>query len=248
MEPSEIEATQESCFKEDFHRLGPAIYRAIETWHLGYSKLKKSSSAHLRLKADRLAAEIRHAYPVFLAGRLLGPTRIVRRRIADLESRIHADLGKPTWLERTQSLLALGMAAWTGLTLKLGLFQHPRLIRHTFRMPLETRPGRAWRRLRGQDSDGHRVEVEKRPWSTVWVSVHGSLAQAGAGRLATELGKVLERKKERLVLDLTRLARFESEAAHHMAEALRSHQHRVRILLPRAGEFASIAAIFSLYQ
>jgi hypothetical protein len=248
MEPSEIEAAQESCFVEDFRRLGPSIYRSIETWHLGYSKLKMSPSRYLRLKAARFAKEIRQAYPIFLAGRLLGPTRSVRRRIADLESRLHADLGRPTWLERTQSLVAVGMAAWTWLTLKLGLFQHPRLIRHTFRMPQESRPARAWRRLRGQDPGGHRVEVESRALSTVWVSVHGSLAREGAGRLAAGLGQGLERQKERIVLDLTCLARFESEAAHHMADALRSHRHRIRVLLPRAGEFASLAAVFSLYQ
>jgi haloalkane dehalogenase len=248
MEPGEIEAAQERCFAEDFRRLGPSIYRSIETWHLGYSKLRMSPSPHLRLKAARFAAEIRQAYPVFLAGRLLGPTRSVRRRIADLESRIHADLGRPTWMERAQSLVALGMAAWTGLTLKLGLFQHPRLVRHTFRMPRESRPARAWRGLRGQDPGGHRVEVERRPWSTVWVSVHGSLARAGAGRLAARLGQVLERKKERIVLDLTHLPRLESEAAHHMADALRTHSHRIRVLLPRAGELASLAAVFSLYQ
>jgi len=248
MEPSEIEALQKSCFEEDFRRLGPSIYRSVETWHLGYSKLKTSPSPYLRRKADRFAAEIRHTYPIFLAGRLLGPTRSVRQRIADLESRIHADLGRPTWTERLQSVVALGMAVWTQLTLKLGLFQHPRLIRHTFRMPDASRLARAWRGLRGQDPGGHQVEVERRPLSTVWVSVQGSLAQAGAARLAADLGQALERKKERIVLDLTRLARFESEAAHHMADALRAHRQRIRVLLPRAGEFASLTAVFSLYQ
>ena len=47
--------------------------------------------------------------------------------------------------------------------------------------------------------------------------MHGSPARTGAGRLAAGLGQVLERQKERIVPDLTRLSRFESEATHHLA-------------------------------
>jgi len=144
MGPEEIEAAQARCFREDFNRLGPSIYRSLETWLLGYLKLKDSPSLFLRKKAARFACEIRKAYPAFLAGRLLGPTPGVRKGIADLEARIQRVLGRPTWGERLQSIAAVGFAAWTGFTLKLGLFQHPRLIRHTFRMPEEARPAGAW--------------------------------------------------------------------------------------------------------
>jgi hypothetical protein len=140
------------------------------------------------------------------------------------------------------------MAAWTSLSIRLDFLQHPPLIRHTFRMPFESRPARAWRRLRGDDPGGHSVEVERRPWSTVWVRVEGKLAEAGASRLAASLREALEKKKERLVLDLTRLGRIEKEAAEHMAETLRFHRHRIRVILPKVGEFASLAAIFSLYR
>jgi hypothetical protein len=248
MEPSEIEKEQTRCFEEDFRRLGPSIYRSIETWFLGYRKLKDSDSSLLRSKAGRLAREIREAHPIFLVGKLLGPTAEIRSRIAALEARIHSELGAPGWKVRLESVAALGMAAWTAMTLKLGLFQHPRLIRHTFRLPLESRPARAWRCLRGKDPGGHSVEVERRPWSIVWVRVEGSLAAAGAGRLAAGLRRALARKKERMVLDLSRIGRLEHGAAHHMERGLRSYRHRIRVLLPRASEFASLAAIFSLHQ
>ncbi len=248
MEPSEIEAAQARCFEEDFRRLGPSIYRSLEVWLLGYRKLRESPLAHLRLKAERFAAGIRNAYPIFLAGKLLGPTSEARRRVADLETRVHAELGAPTAAERLKSIVALGMAAWTALTLKLDLFQHPRLVRHTFRMPLASRPARAWRRLHGDDPGGHRVEVERRPWSTVWVRVEGRLADAGAGRLAAELRRAMERKRERIVLDLTRLSRMEHTAAERIAEGLRAQRHRIQVLLPRVGEFASLAAVFELYR
>ena len=44
------------------------------------------------------------AYPVFIAGRLLGPNAAVRRWIGDLERQIHAELGRPTLVERLKSV------------------------------------------------------------------------------------------------------------------------------------------------
>ncbi|MEK7468632.1 MAG: cobalamin-dependent protein [Planctomycetota bacterium] len=138
MSAGQIEAEQRRCFDEDFRRLGPSIFRALETWLLGHLKLKDSPSAYLRAKAASFAADLRRSYPVFLAGRLLGPNRKVRRWIGELEARIHAALGKPTLLERVQSVAAIGAAAWTGIKLKLGLFQHVPLKRGEWRME-ETR-------------------------------------------------------------------------------------------------------------
>ena len=93
----------------------------------------------LRAKAEYYAGELRYAYPVFLAGRLLGPNAAVRRWIGDLERRIHAELGAPALGQRLKSVLGVAAALWTGLTLKLDLFQHPKLIRTTYRVP-----GRRW--------------------------------------------------------------------------------------------------------
>ncbi|MEE9226667.1 MAG: hypothetical protein V3U66_02925, partial [Acidobacteriota bacterium] len=248
MEPAEIEAAQAHCFEEDFRRLGPSLYRSLETWFLGYQKLSGSSSHYLRLKARRFARMIRHAYPVFLAGKLFGPGAGIRRSIGDLEARIHAALGPPTLQERLVAVAAVGMAAWTALTLKLDLFQHPGLIRNTFRMHQDSRPARVWRRLRGEDLGGHKVEIEHRPVSTIWVRVEGRLAVPGAGRLADDLRWALDRRKERVVLDLAPLAGIETEAANRMVEILRTYNNRIRVILPRVGEFASIAAVFSLYR
>jgi len=128
-----IEELQRHCFREDFHRLGPTIHRSLDTWLRGLRTLRRSDNPALGRKADRLAREIRKAYPVFLAGRLLGPNRTVRRRIRRLQQEAHAVLGRPSFGERIRSVAAV--ALWTGLTLKLGVFQHPRLVRHGYRLP-----------------------------------------------------------------------------------------------------------------
>ncbi len=248
MSPAEIEAAQERCFEEDFRRLGPSIYRSLERWLLGHAKLRESPLPHLRRKAARFAEEIRNAYPVFLAGRLLGPNAGTRRWIADLERRVHSALGRPTLKDRCRSVAALGMALWTGLTLKLHLFQHPRLIRHTFRLTEASGLARAWRRLGSEDPAGHRVAVERRPQSVVWVRVEGTLAGTGAGQLVLDLCRALERKRDRVVLDLARLTELKEGAAERISEGLRAYRDRIRVILPKVGEIATLATIFGLYR
>ena len=140
MTPEQIEAEQRRCFDEDFKRLGPSIYRAVETWFKGYMKLKDSPNPYLRAKARMFARDLRKAYPVFLPGRVLGPTKAVRKHIGELQRQIIAELGKPNLWESFQSVAAIGAAAWTGLKLKLGIFQHVPLIRHEWRMGGKVRP------------------------------------------------------------------------------------------------------------
>lgn len=247
MTPEQIEAAQKRCYEEDFRTLGPVLYRSVDRWLDGYLKLRESPSPFLRAKAQRIATDLRKAYPVFLAGKLLGPTAKVRRWIGGLQKRVHAELGSPTWRERIESVAAVGLASWTGLTLKLGLFQHPPLVRNTFRMS-DADCGRAWERLRGDDPAGLSVQVERRPASTVWVLLEGRLTASAAGRFVADLRVALARRKDRVVLDLAGLAGQEDGAVGELAAGLRSHRDRIRIILPRIGEFAMLAAIFRLYQ
>lgn len=142
----------------------------------------------------------------------------------------------------------MALAAWTGLKLRLGIGQHPALVRHTFRMPEESLPSRVWRRLRGTDAAGHWVDVELRPEATVWVSVTGRLSLSGAERLAAGLRDGLRRRKERLVLDLARLAHAEQDALADLAERLRDYRGRIRVVAPPTNEFATLAALFALYH
>jgi len=132
LSPEQIEDIQRWCFEQDFQRLGPSIYRVLETRLLGYLKLRNSPNPILRQKADYFAGELRYAYPVFLPGRLLGPNAAVRKWIGDLERRVHAELGHPPFVQRFKSLMAVGAALWTGITLKFDLFQHPKLQRTTY--------------------------------------------------------------------------------------------------------------------
>jgi len=128
----QIEDIQEWCFKEDFERLGPSILRVVESWFLGYKKLKDSSNPLLRQKAAHYANEVRKSYPIFLTGGLFGPNRKVRQHVKEMASTIYKELGAPTLLERAMSVAVVGLSIWTWITLKLDLFQHPGRIRNVY--------------------------------------------------------------------------------------------------------------------
>jgi radical SAM superfamily enzyme YgiQ (UPF0313 family) len=241
-----IEALQQRCFREDFERLGPSIYRTLETSLKGFRTLRASSNPALRRKAGRIARDLRRGYPVFLAGRLFGPNAAVRRRIARLEREIHAHIGRPSWRERLQAVAAAGLALWTALTLKLELFQHPKLVKHTYRLPAEApRPSRAWRELTRLPQ---LVSVELRSERTIWVRLQGTLKAEQASTLAEKLREALHSTRDRLVLDLKRLTHFEGEADLRLAETLRDYSERIRILAPSAMSHPGLGAVLTLFS
>lgn len=249
MSSGQIEALQEHCFREDFRRLGPSIYRTIETWLNGYLKLRDHAKPLLRKKADRYALDLRTAYPVFLAGRILGPTPAVRAWIGDLQKRVHQALGEASWAERITSVGAVGMAAWTGAKLQMHWFQNPKLVRHTYRVPEASLPSKVWRRLCGEDPSGYSVEVELRPESTVWVRVGGSLQEEGAERLAEGICRGLRhRGKKRVVLDLGRLHEVETAAAEQLGQRLSAYRDRIRVVAPQLQNCAALATLFLMYR
>ncbi len=136
MTAAEIESIQRNCFDEDFRRLGPSIYRVVETWLNGYLKWKDSPIPIMRKKAQYFAKRLRRSYGAFLPGKLFGPTREVRIKIRELERRVHRELGEPILQQKIEAIAAVGAAGWSGLALKANLFQHPRLVRKEHRMPV----------------------------------------------------------------------------------------------------------------
>jgi hypothetical protein len=181
---AEIEGLQRWCFEQDFQRLGPSIFRVLESRFLGWQKLRNSPNPFLRAKADVYAADLRFAFPVFLAGSLLGPNATVRSWIRDLQRRVHAELGQPTLAQRARSVLGVGAALWTGLTLKLDLFQHPKLMRTPYRMP-----GKRWHMFHLWEEIPHKVQIPdlsiqvelQHAQEQVWMRLKGVLSAAQAG-------------------------------------------------------------------
>jgi hypothetical protein len=161
----------------------------------------------------------------------------------------HAALGKPTVAERARSLAAVGMAPWTSLTLRLRLFQDPRLTKHSWRLPAEAqRPSRIWQRLVDARNS---VSVERRPDGAVWLRLNGALGAEDCARIARQAREALQHTRDRLVLDLKGLTHFDSTAAEHLSASLCEHRARIRILAPASLAHPGVAAalaVFSVYH
>ena len=253
--PGAIEDIQRWCFEQDFQRLGPSIFRVLEARFLGYQKLKNSPNPILRQKAEYYARELRVAYPVFLAGRLLGPNAGIRRWIGDLERRIQEELGVSTLVEKCQSVAAVGAALWTGLTLKLNLFQHPKLIRTTYRMP-----GKRWSAFdiwedipRKMTIPNLSIQVElQHARKQVWMRLEGALSAAHAEGLGQRIHDSLARSKSRLILDLNKLHWDKVDNLGPLREKLAGYRSRIRLILPKMTaahpELMLLASMFHHYK
>ena len=255
LSPEQIEKIQRWCYKQDFERLGPSIIRIQETRLLGYQKLESSPNPLLREKAKYYAGELRNSYPVFLAGRLFGPNATVRRGIRDLQRRIHAELGRPTLAERFKSVLAVGAALWTGLTLKFDLFQHPKLVRTTYRLP-----EKSWSAFDLWEEIPHRLSMPElsiqvdlqHAKKQVWLRLEGVLSATAAEGLAQQIQDSLARSKSRLILDLNKLRWDKVDDLQPLLEKLSGYRSHIRLVLPKLSashpELLLLATMFQLYK
>jgi radical SAM superfamily enzyme YgiQ (UPF0313 family) len=255
LSPEQIEEIQQWCFEEDFQRLGPSIYRVLEARLLGYQKLKDSPNPLMRQKAEYYAAELRIAYPIFLAGRMLGPNAEVRRWIANLERRVHVEFGRPSLGGVCKSVMALGAALWTAVTLKFDWFQHPRLIRTTYRLPEKRwNAFQIWEELQAKAvSPNFSVRIELQHTSRqVWMQLEGALTSVDAEHLGRRIRESLARSQSRLVLDLKKLHWDKTQDLRPLRESLEMYRSRIRLVLPKLTaahpELILLAGRYRLYQ
>ncbi len=255
LSPEEIENLQRWCFEQDFQRLGPSIFRTLENQFLGYQKLKNSPNALLRKKAEIYAENLRCAYPVFLAGRVFGPNQIIRRWIGTLEQRIIAELGKPTLAQSFKSILGIGAAIWTAITLKFNLFQNPQLIRTEYRLP--SRGWKAfhlWEKLPSEVAIPELdVQVElQHARKQVWLRLEGALSSAHSAGLGQRIHDSLAQSKAKLVLDLQSLHWDKIDDLQPLREKLATYQSRIRVVLPKLQaahpELILLASMFHHYK
>jgi len=251
----EIEELQEWCFEQDFQRLGPSIFRALEARLLGYRRLKNSPNPHLRRRAEYYRRELQVAYPAFLPGRLFGPNPAIRRWIGELQGQIQAELGSPSLRDRVRSVAAVGAAAWTGLTLKLNLFQHPRLQRTAYRWPEERWRGfDLWEEFQRKVSIPNlSVQVElQHARKQVWLRLEGALSAAHVEGLGQRIRDSLAQSRSRLILDLKRLHWDSVTDLGPLREMLANHRSRIRVVLPRLAtahpELVMLASMFQAYR
>ena len=248
LSPTQIEDLQNWCFEQDFQRLGPSIYRVLETRFLGYLKLKDSPNPVLRQKAEYYAHELRFAYPVFLRGQNFWAecVRCGNGLAIWSGASMRNWAGRP-WRSDSNPSLAVGAAMWTAFTLKFDLFQHPKLQRTTYRLP-----EKSWSAF---ESVGGIPEKDIQPESfPSKSSCNTPSSKSGCGwkarfpprtrkRLAQRLRDSLARSKNRLVLDLNKLHWDKVENLRPLTEKLAAYRSRIRVVLPKLIGGASRTAV-----
>jgi haloalkane dehalogenase len=224
MTPAEIEALQREGFEADFHLNGPSILRSVEVWLQGWKRYRDSSSAYMRAKAARWAEEARRAYPLFRVAKRFGPTP---EAAAHLEAEVRTLLGLPNLGRRLLSWLAPAAAAWTRFTLRHDYFQHPKLVRRTYR----TTP---WA-LRTGELGSLRVSIERALRSTL-VKIEGALDRASARRLAAGILAHLHGNDAQVKVVVAEGTRAEPRDLELLAQKLAPLRHRISIFPPAAPE------------
>ncbi len=130
----------------------------------------------------------------------------------------------------------MGAALWTGLTLKLNLFQHPKLQRTTYRTPEKSWSAfHLWEDFHSQVSIPNlsiKVELQHAK-QQVWMRLEGALASKHVESFSQQLRDSLERSKSRLVLDLNKLHWDKVEDLQPLREKLAAYRSRIRVVLPK---------------
>ncbi|HAM34411.1 MAG TPA: hypothetical protein DEB40_08795 [Elusimicrobia bacterium] len=252
---SQIEAVQRRCYAEDYRRLGPSVFRIMETWLAGYQRFRSSANPMLARKAQALAADLRKAYPVFLAGRLFGPTAEIRQWIADLQRRVFRELGPETPGQKFESLAGVCAAVWTWVTLKFNLFQHPKLQRTAYRMPGESWVNsQVWETLAARfKAPDFKLQVEfLHARRQVWLRMEGKLSRGDADRVWDGVGQALQRCRGRVIVDMKRLRGDASMISPELRARLAEYRSRVSLILPKLQhahpELIILARMFRHYK
>ena len=157
--------------------------------------------------------------------------------------------------ERLQATLAVGAALWTGLTLKLNLFQHPKLIRTSYRMPSKRWAAfDLWEGLQRKGTiPGLSVQVElQHARKQVWMRLEGALSARHAEGLGQRIHELLARSRSPLVLDLKRLHWDKVDDLRPLCDKLAAYRSRIRLVLPTLAsthpELRLLAGMFHQYR
>jgi haloalkane dehalogenase len=127
--PDELKELQRKLYQKNFEVLGPSLLRVIRVWFEGYCNLKESTNPLLKGRAERMKDYVRKAVPALYPAMLFGPNRERRDDARVLLRDITGEMGRLSIKERLFCLAIIPFSVWTWLTVKLNIFQQPKLLR-----------------------------------------------------------------------------------------------------------------------
>ncbi len=130
--PEEMSSIQRTLYKEEFERLGPSVFRAVDDWLTGIVNLRNHPVERVRAKAERYAEDAHRAMMVIPASmKYLNPESAAR--LEKLNARLAEHTGPLTAKERLWSMAAPAMLWYTSWKMAHGIGQQPEFTRKTFR-------------------------------------------------------------------------------------------------------------------
>ena len=95
--------------------------------------MKSTQNPRLQLCVERYRTDILNSLPAVSTAMWLGPSARARRRAKNLYQELTREFGRPRLPGHLKNAATIGMALWTEATLRMGLFQHPQLVRTEYR-------------------------------------------------------------------------------------------------------------------
>jgi len=108
--PEQLSEIQMSFYKKEYERLGPSIFRYVETQLQGYKNLNNSSDPLLRARAQFYKRTCRAMYPVMATGIRYAPNPEISEWIKKLSHELYAEFGNPNIFERAFSVIVSSKA------------------------------------------------------------------------------------------------------------------------------------------
>ncbi len=103
--PQRLSELQMLFYKEDYRRLGPSVFRYVQTQLQGYKTLKNSPDPVLRVRAKFYKKTCRSIYPLIATGIRYAPNKRIHKWIMALSKELYAEFGNPTISNRIKSVI-----------------------------------------------------------------------------------------------------------------------------------------------
>jgi len=132
--PERLSKLQMSFYKEDYERLGPSVFRFIETHLRGFRNLKDSSDPLLRARAKYYRGLCKSIYPLISTGIRYAPNEKIRKWIKGISHGLYREFGKPSIVDGIKSVIISLKAYYCWKTRKKVRLTNPTTAINKYRM------------------------------------------------------------------------------------------------------------------
>jgi radical SAM superfamily enzyme YgiQ (UPF0313 family) len=123
---------QRRLYREEFERLGPAVFRVVDDWLAGYIKLRHHPAPRARAKALEYRNNARRCLPLIAASKR-HVNRLVGAWLDELEQKLICETGPVTWREKMLARLAPLKLWQTHFKDRYRIGQQPESTRRSYR-------------------------------------------------------------------------------------------------------------------